>query len=1296
MGRQEGPLDPAAGPVQRFAFELRKLRREAGDLTYRAMAGRTRYSVATLSRAAGGQQLPTLPVALAYVEACGADPAEWERRWRAAVRETAAEDGDDAGAPYRGLSRFEPGDRERFFGRDRLVADLLALVDSRRLVAVVGASGSGKSSLLRAGLIPALRDRGTTDAGPAAIRILTPGPRPASDHAALLTPGNGTGDTVLVVDQFEETFTLCSEPAERAAFIGLLLAACAPDSRLRVVLAVRADFFGHCADHHGLAVALREATLLVGPMSPAELREAIVKPAAGEGLIVERALTSRIIEEVDGEPGGLPLLSHALLETWRNRKGRALTEAAYEAAGGVRGAIARTAERAYTGLTPDQAVLARRVLLRLIAPGEDGPDTGRSADRSELESLGTTAGDSGAASVLEGLARARLVTLDGDTVRLAHEALIDCWPRLNTWVEDARDRLRRHRRLTEAARTWEDLGRDPGALYRGARLTATEAAFAAVEHRDDLTPLEVEFLTAALTARDEEHRSAARSTRRLRTLLATLSALVVLVLLAGVIAWQQSLTGERRRTEAAARRAAAVADGMRSLDPVTAMRLSVASWKVADLPESRSALLGATVQPDQDVFTDPPPSDKAAPETHFLSGDGRTLVSVGSDQVVKWDVDTHRQVASLPGMAKMAYFVTDMSADARALTVYSPDQVNVRDLPTESSSEVPATQSGSGSLLHPTAARFGPSGRTLLLYGLDLDLSEFVIQVRDLRSSQVLLERRTKRSDHREVSNDELRRLPGLRARQILREQRFTQYPYPDASLNPDDRLMALCVPGEPVQVWNLPEQREVPTPWAPAVTAEQCLNQAVRFTPDSRLLAVTDSRGVRIWDIASGTELPRIEHVGISEVAFSADGRFVLTWDGKEVILWRLDTPSVSVFRYPLANNDVGQFRLDLDEHRIRYLQGSTGAEVRTLNLTNVLDPNWEGESAAAAMFSPDGSTLATLLSSPGAGTYRFRLRDPRGGGHVVDLPDMSCPSHPEGLQSPVPCTFLMAFRPDGRAFAYGVVDHTSIDSPPPSRVFIWDISAGRTSATLDLSAPDSFPGSTVDAIAFTPDGKSLLASRQIQMDSVEVWDLSRQTRTGRIARIGGDRLTVRPDGRLIVTSHNQVANLASGLVIPRTLTQSMTHAVAFSPDGAYLATGDEAGRVSLWDGNAERNLGVLPGTFRPDTTGTLHPISALAFSHDGRTLAASGTDGTVRMWDLASHQPLGPALPVPGGAALSLAFSPDDRTLRTATEHVPAHETTVAPAQEALGICERAGGGLSRADWETYLPEVPYRKVC
>lgn len=375
-GRREVPVDPAAGPVQRFAFGLRKLRAEAAGITYRSLAQRAGYSVTTLSQAAAGEQLPTLPVALAYVGACGGDLADWEARWKEAVEESAgdgSQDNDGSLTPYRGLARFETGDSGLFFGREQLTADLVGLLRRRRFAAVFGPSGSGKSSLLRAGLIPALRQSQEPDLRPAAIRILTPGERPARSHAPLLTPatprdGSTVADTFVIVDQFEEVFTLCHDAAERAHFIDLLLTAQQPESRLRVLLAVRGDFYGRCAEHRDLAEALRDANLLAGAMSPTELRDAVVKPATAAGLTVERALTTRLVKEVTDAPGGLPLLSHALLETWRRRRGKTLTMAGYEAAGCLDGAIARTAEKVYGRFTGDQAAAARRVLLRLVAP----------------------------------------------------------------------------------------------------------------------------------------------------------------------------------------------------------------------------------------------------------------------------------------------------------------------------------------------------------------------------------------------------------------------------------------------------------------------------------------------------------------------------------------------------------------------------------------------------------------------------------------------------------------------------------------------------------------------------------------------------------------------------------------------------------------------------------------------------------------------------------------------------------------------------------------------------------------
>ncbi|MFB9209329.1 helix-turn-helix domain-containing protein, partial [Nonomuraea spiralis] len=413
MGRRERPVDPADGPVAAFAVELRKLRWEAGGLSYRAMAARVPCSAATLAQAAAGDRFPTLPVTLAYVQACGGDIEQWRTRWEealAAVREATAVGGDVSQAPYRGLARFEAADQAYFFGRTALVERVAELVDAYRLVVVVGPSGCGKSSLLRAGLVPKLRPR--------VVRVVTPGahPRAVLPEAA--------ADEVIVVDQFEETFTLCQDPDERQAFIDALVNGQAG----RVVLAVRADFFDRCARHPALMEAVRDSTVPVGPMSRSDLREAITKPAAAAGLIVQRELTATVIEEVAGEPGGLPLMSHALLETWRRHHGKALTLADYEATGGIHGAVAHTAETLYTDLPPTHRQRLRELLLRLVTPGEAGTqDTRRPVRRAEL--LTADPLDPGPV-LLERLAAARLITLDDDTADLAHEALLTAWPRL--------------------------------------------------------------------------------------------------------------------------------------------------------------------------------------------------------------------------------------------------------------------------------------------------------------------------------------------------------------------------------------------------------------------------------------------------------------------------------------------------------------------------------------------------------------------------------------------------------------------------------------------------------------------------------------------------------------------------------------------------------------------------------------------------------------------------------------------------------------------------------------------------
>ncbi|NUT49943.1 MAG: hypothetical protein HOV94_21930, partial [Saccharothrix sp.] len=614
MARPESPLPAGSVDLAGFAADLRALRDRAGGPTYRQLARDAHYSAAALSEAANGRRLPSLAVTLAYVRACGGDVVAWEARWRD-LAERAAEANPrtppgPSEPPYTGLAAFQVRDAARFFGRDRVVRELVDLVSRRRFAGVFGASGSGKSSVLRAGLV--------ANAGWPAV-VLTPGARPVEelavriaafagkDAAALAAeftahPGNlhlrvrqalvdRDDDLLLVVDQFEEVFTLCREPAERSAFVtALTAAASAPTSRTRVVLGVRADFLGHCGRYPDLVESLRGGHVLIGPMTADELREAIVSPAVAAGCKVETALVTRLVADAVGQPAVLPLVSHALLETWRRRRGVALTLAAYEEVGGVEHSIARSAEHVYTNLGPAGQRIARQVFLRLIAVGEGTEDTKRRVARAEVDHH--RGGDG--AEVLAVLAQARLVVLDRDTVELAHEALIRNWPRLRAWIAEDRAGQRVQRMLAEAAHTWESLDRDPGALYRGTRL-------ALVREWDDgargLTPVELGFLRASVAADDAVRAAEQRRTRRLRQLVSVMAVLLLLAVGATAFAFRAERSATEQRNIALAHKVITQAAALRDSDPALSLQLTLAAYRLAPMPETRDALHGAFAEP---------------------------------------------------------------------------------------------------------------------------------------------------------------------------------------------------------------------------------------------------------------------------------------------------------------------------------------------------------------------------------------------------------------------------------------------------------------------------------------------------------------------------------------------------------------------------------------------------------------------------------------------------------------------------------------------------------------------------
>ncbi len=714
-----GPLDaesvraiagfyaPAAGgdavPVDTLLATSRGVARRVHEAAFEwARREATRRVDAAAGRAAAGR---TDARAL-EAELAGSVVELQSTRERAGL---AGHDGEDADAPvvcpYKGLATFDAEDAEYFFGREQLVAELVARLVGAPLLAVVGPSGSGKSSVLRAGLLPALAGGVLPGSANWTQALIRPGEQPmrALGRATRRLARERSG--VLAVDQFEELFTACQDEAEREEFVAALVRAARDrDGRCVVVLAVRADFYGRCAAYPELSRLLGANHVLVGPMSRDELRRAIERPAQRVGLSVEPELVEALLTDVEGRPGALPLLSTALLELWRRRDGSRLRLAAYARSGGVQGAGARLAEDAFVQLDPAQQAEARKLLLRLADEDESGAIVRRRIGLAEL------AGER-SADVVARLADRRLLTVSDGAVEVAHEALLREWPRLRAWLEEDTQGRRLHRRLGDAARAWDADARDPGALYRGARLAS--ALDWAAGHEPELNATERAFL-------DDSRRASGRAQRRLRMVLAGVASLLVLAVIAGGIALDQRGNARAEATAAAAQRLGAQALTDDRLD--RALLLARQGVALDDtLADARQPALRAAQEPGGDRRAarrrrpvDGPRPQPGRPDTGVrrhrqhaqvrrhadaaaggaaadhhrpfprsgpahdvlrYSDDGSRL-AVGGQAPVILDARTHRVVARLPSVEWRYIYGLRFSADGRTLFAAIDDAGN--------------------------------------------------------------------------------------------------------------------------------------------------------------------------------------------------------------------------------------------------------------------------------------------------------------------------------------------------------------------------------------------------------------------------------------------------------------------------------------------------------------------------------------------------------------------------------------------------------------------------------------------
>jgi WD40 repeat protein/DNA-binding SARP family transcriptional activator len=1147
--------------------------------------------------------------------------------------------------PFLGLTTFDAAHAEYFFGRERLVAELVARLVGSPLLAVVGRSGSGKSSVVRAGLLPALASGVLPGSEGWSQAVMRPGAHPLATFERVLP--ESVAQAVLAVDQFEEVFTVCRDERERTRFLDALVALAEErDRRVQVVVAMRADFYGHCGAYDRLARHVGANQVLVGPMRRDELRRAIVEPARRVGLRVEPSLTDALIADVLDEPGGLPLLSAALLEQWRERDGRVMRRAAYEQTGGVRGAVGRVAEATYARLSQPERIAAKRILLRLADAGEQGSSfVRRPVPLDELD----PDRDSQTAAALELLVDSRLVTVDKGTVEVAHEALLREWPRLRTWLEEDAEGRRLHQHLIHAARDWDAGARDPGELYRGARLAS--ALEWTAEHEADLNALEREFLDQSRAAAEHEAERQRATNRRLRTLLAGLAGLLVLAVVAGVVALNQRGEARDSALSADAQRLGAEALTQDRLD--RALLLARAGVALDETPTTRGSLMSVLLRSPAALgildYGRPVGAAALSPDGRLMAiGDvaGKvTLYRTGTRQPLRrpyWIREGHIQSLRFsPDGSSLAIGSLDPTDVSQSAVV---DLIDPRTRKLRTRVELPPFRERAAFVQ--ARVEFLPNGRDMvvasvhgsfpeapptMLYRVNGDTGAIERELRVGEHSGRALSitadgKRVFLTSPRENRSWEIdpERL------EIVRTHEVGDF---SGAVSPDGRALALGSAAGRVRLLDL-RSGEVRS----FSGRHQGGMQTMAFTPDARRLVTAGNAQVTVWDVSRGAIAERLAgHSGsIWGLDLSADGRTALTaaYDGR-AILWDL----------------AGDRRLDR-RFSVRGYRDS-------LDVWFVVDV------ARGVAVNPDGRTLAVTHID---GT--------------VELLDTATLRRRRALRANRGFAGSVAFSPDGRLLAVAGAG---------GRVTLWDARTGASAGELRGLRADS------QALAFSPGGGLLAAAEAgYPPPRMRIWDVRRRAPTRFAVSTPAGALAFSPDESLIAAANGwegadgaEIFDARSGAEVKWLETPEPTRSVAFSPDGSLLVVGLFDGSVRFFSTDDWKRVG---SAFEAHAG----IVMSTVFSPDGRVLATAGADGTVALWDVDTRKPIGTPVTVEPDTMVTAAFSPDGSHVFAVSTSGEGISLDASPESWKRRACGVAGRDLTAREWEDALPERPYRAVC
>ncbi len=1129
--------------------------------------------------------------------------------------------------PFKGLASFEFADARYFSGRERLIAALVARAVGAPLLGVVGPSGSGKSSLVKAGLLPALASGVLPSSAAWRRTVIRPGEHPMREIARLDL--SGADAIVLAVDQFEELFTACQDESERLAFVeALVRTADRQDRAGLVVVALRADYYGRCAAYPALSRLVGANHVLVGPMDGHELRRAIERPAARAGLEVDRDLADAIVADVEGEPGALPLVSSALLELWQRRDGRRLRHETYEATGGVRGAVARLAESAFAELDPTQQRIARRLLLRLAADGPRGEVVRR---RIELDELDAEA-EGQVRAVIELLADARLLTLSASSVEVAHEALLREWPRLRGWLEADAQSRRVHHHLAQAATDWEERGRDPADLYRGARLAVAREWLST--HGSELDTTQRAFLDTSRTA-------AERQQRRLRLALAGAAALLAVAVVGAVVAVHQRSAARHQTETAVAQRVSLQALNEPDLD--RSLLLARQGVAVADSAFTRGNLLRA-------ILRSPAATSVIRGEGNpvfalDIDRRGRTLV-IGDTQgnVERLDVTTRRVIRRLHVAGPVT--AVRLSPDGSRLAVTHVDDTGTGSLglfdartfalvaPTQPEVQLP--------LVDITSPVFSPDSRVLAA-----DVDEEVTSTFDRR---------------------DLLRWNAHTGQQLGGPLPFTS---PATQASPDAKALALggfIDGGERLVSSNAGNDTTVIRDARSLRTVRDLHGggSPVALSADGRFFAVTDATSrVRLLDLRTGRLRPLGSRAGraISAATFTPDSSSLVTANSDATLtIWDAQSGRSMQIIGPLPAV-VGALGISKDG-RTAYGADENGAVI-AWDLTGRRAPG-------QPLRVPGHRPVAIAVSAPPASAVA--VADADSGLQLLDLG-----SRAPVRQIPVPGgADTVAVAPDGRTAALGGHDGS---------VGFADLRTGRL-----LGMPELSHVNAVREIAFSPDGRWVATT---DGTVVFLWDARARRHTAAFQGVTGKAtsMSFSRDSRMLIVADGRPdgSGALDLLTIPRLalIRQAVSPSLvqlAASRTGKMIFGADRAGRV--WLLNA--------GTLRPIGAPLLANANRFAIDPANRLLATSSAAGAVQLWDVRSGRRLGGPLPGIGGGPARLAFTANGSALVTLRPDGTGFVWDVRPRSWARRACAIAGRRLTVQEWRDSLHEISYSPAC